>query len=302
MSLRILHIDTGRELRGGQRQVLLLMRGLREAGHESVLLARENSPLWRSAVENDLFVHDVKMRNVRKHSSRADVVHAHDARSHTIAALAATRAFLVSRRVAFPVSRTFASRWKYGRAARFLAVSECVAQELQTAGVPAGKIDIVFDGVEPAPAVAEWGIDYPAVALASADPRKGRDLVEQAAAAAKIPVHYSSDLARDLRHASMFVYITRSEGLGSAALLAMSMGIPVIASRVGGLPEAIIDGESGILVSNDSGEIARAMQRVIANTAAAESLIANARVRVRKLFSREQLVERTLSAYRRVLA
>jgi glycosyltransferase involved in cell wall biosynthesis len=301
VSLRVLHIDTGRELRGGQRQVLLLMKGLREAGHESVLLARENTPLWRAAVENDLFVHDVKMRNVRKHSGPADVVHAHDARSHTIAALAAKRAFLVSRRVAFPVSRTFASRWKYGRAARFLAVSECVAQQLQAAGVPAGKIEVVFDGVEPA-AAAEWGIDYPAVALASADPSKGRDLVEQAAAAAKIQVHYSSDLARDLRRASMFVYITRSEGLGSAALLAMSMGIPVIASRVGGLPEAIVDGASGILVSNDSSEIARAMQGVLENTALTEGLIANARARVAKLFSSEQLVERTLSAYRRVLA
>ena len=301
MSLRVLHIDTGRELRGGQRQVLLLMKGLREAGHESVLLARENTPLWRAAVENDLLVHDVKMRNIRKHSSAVDVVHAHDARSHSIAALAAKRAFLVSRRVAFPVSRTFASRWKYGRAARFLAVSECVAQQLQAAGVPTGKIEVVFDGVEPA-AAAEWGIDYPAVALASADPSKGRDLVEQAAAAAKIQVHYSSDLARDLRRASMFVYVTRSEGLGSAALLAMSMGIPVIASRVGGLPEAIVDGASGILVSNDSSEIARAMQGLLENTALTEGLIANARARVAKLFSSKQLVERTLSAYRRVLA
>ena len=302
MSLRILHIDTGRELRGGQRQVLLLMKGLREAGHESLLLAGENTPLWRAAVENDLLVHDVKMRNVWKHSGSVDVVHAHDARSHTIAALAVKRAFLVSRRVAFPVSRTFPSRWKYGRAARFLAVSECVAQQLQAAGVPGRQIEIVFDGVELAAAAAEWGIDYPAVALASADPGKGRELVEQAAAAAEIPVHYSSDLARDLRRASMFVYITRSEGLGSAALLAMSMGIPVVASRVGGLPEAIIDGESGILVSNERGEIARAMRRVVENAASTQTLIGNARARVAKFFSREQLVERTLSAYRRVLA
>jgi glycosyltransferase involved in cell wall biosynthesis len=100
----------------------------------------------------------------------------------------------------------------------------------------------------------------------------------------------------------MFVYITRSEGLGSAALLAMSMGIPVVASRVGGLPEAIIHGHSGLLVSNDSGEIARAMRRVLEDTASTQTLIANARERVAKLFSREQLVERTLSAYRRVLA
>jgi len=126
--------------------------------------------------------------------------------------------------------------------------------------------------------------------------------VEQAAAAAEIPVHYSSDLARDLRRASMFVYITRSEGLGSAALLAMSMGIPVVASRVGGLPEAIIDGESGILVSNESGEIARAMRQVVENAPSTQRLIGNARARVAKFFSREQLVERTLSAYRRVLA
>jgi glycosyltransferase involved in cell wall biosynthesis len=301
VSLRILHIDTGRELRGGQRQILLLMKGLREAGHESVLLARENTPLWRAAVENDLLVYDVKLRNLRKHSGCADVVHAHDARSHTIAALAVKRAFLVSRRVAFPVSRTFASRWKYGRAARFLAVSECVAQQLHAAGVPPGKVEVVFDGVEPV-AEAEWKIDYPAVALASADPGKGRDLVEQAAAAAEIPVHYSSDLTRDLRHASMFVYITRSEGLGSAALLAMSMGIPVVASRVGGLPEVIIEGESGILVSNDSGEIARAMRQVLENAASTQIMIDNARARVTKFFSREQLVERTLSAYRRVLA
>ena len=105
-----------------------------------------------------------------------------------------------------------------------------------------------------------------------------------------------------MRRASMFVYITRSEGLGSAALLAMSMGIPVVASRVGGLAEAIVDGDSGILVSNESAEIARAMRRVVENAASTQVLIANAALRVAKFFSREQLVERTLSAYRRVLA
>jgi hypothetical protein len=41
---------------------------------------------------------------------------------------------------------------------------------------------------------------------------------------------------------------------------------------------------------------------VLENTASTEGLIANARARVAKLFSSEQLVERTLSAYRRVLA
>jgi glycosyltransferase involved in cell wall biosynthesis len=300
--VRVLHIDMGREMRGGQRQVLLLMKGLREAGHESILLARENGPLWRAAVEADFVVYGAKLRHIRKHSERADVVHAHDARSHTAAALAARRNFVVSRRVAFPVSRSRISRWKYGRAAHFLAVSQCAADQLLAAGIASAKIDVVFDGVEPAARAAEWSIEYPAVALASSDPHKGRDLVEQAAGAAGIPVHYSSDLEKDLRRASMFVYITRSEGLGSAALLAMSLGIPVVASHVGGLPEVILDGESGILVANQSAEIARAMRRLIEDTASTQRLIGNARLRVEKLFSRERLVERTLGAYRRALA
>ena len=100
----------------------------------------------------------------------------------------------------------------------------------------------------------------------------------------------------------MFVYITRSEGLGSAALLAMSMGIPVVASHVGGLPEAIADGESGILVENDATQIACAMRRMLEDSAFAKRCIAFARVRVEELFSRERLVERTLNAYRKVLA
>jgi len=301
VSVRVLHIDLGREMRGGQRQVLLLMRGLREAGHESILLARENAALWRAAVDADFVVHAGKWSNLRKHSKSADVVHAHDARSHTVAAVAISGKFVVSRRVAFPVSRTRVSRWKYSRAARYLAVSQCAAEELLAAGVPPRKIDVVFDGVESPVGAAQWGIDYPAVALASTDPGKGRELVEQAAVAAGIPVHYSSDLERDLRRASMFVYITRSEGLGSAALLAMSMGIPVVASRVGGLPEAIADGESGILVENDTAQIAGAMRRMVEDNTFAKRCIAGARMRVEKLFSRERLVERTLSAYRKVL-
>ena len=74
------------------------------------------------------------------------------------------------------------------------------------------------------------------VALSLEDPAKGRDLVERAAVAAGVPIVLSQDLNADLQNASLFLYISRSEGLGSAALLAMSLGVPVIASRVGGLP------------------------------------------------------------------
>jgi phosphohistidine swiveling domain-containing protein len=300
--LHILHIDTGREMRGGQHQVLLLLNGLREAGHESILLARAKSPLWSAAAALKFPVYGAGIKHIWQYSKNADVVHAHDARAHTAAAVASKCKFVVSRRVAFPPRRSIASTWKYQRPARFLAVSQFVARELESAGIQKEKIDIVYDGVEPQQATEVWNPDYPAVALASRDVKKGRDLVEQAAEFARVSVVFSEDLVRDFRRALMFVYITRSEGLGSAALLAMNMGIPVIASRVGGLAEVVADGVSGILVQNDAHEIARAMRSILDQPSFARQLIAEARARIAECFTLGHLVRGTLLSYKRALA
>lgn len=300
--MRVLHIDTGAEMRGGQNQVLLLLRGLREAGHESVLMARENGPLAERAAAAGFLVHPAETKRLWTLSSRPEIVHAHDARAHTMAAIAARRKFVVSRRVAFPVRRSVASHWKYRRASRFLAVSQFVAKELLAAGIRKDKIDVVYDGVEMRPVAIEWNSENPVIALASRDPRKGRDLVEHAAALAKINAVFSDDLAADLRRASLFVYITRSEGLGSAVLLAMSMGVPVIASCIGGLTEIFADGISGIFVHNDPAEIAAAMRRVLEDETLARALAENARARIAECFTKEHLVRGTLACYQRALA
>ena len=47
--MRILHLDAGKELRGGQHQVLRLIAGLAAAGVESTLLARADAPLYEEA-------------------------------------------------------------------------------------------------------------------------------------------------------------------------------------------------------------------------------------------------------------
>jgi hypothetical protein len=303
--VRILHIDMGKEMRGGQHQVMLLLNELKAAGHESVLLARVDGALWKAARAENFLVYPATLRMLWRHSGAAAIVHAHDARGHTLAALVSRRRFVVSRRVAFPVKRGPASRWKYARAARFLAVSRFVAGELERAGIDLEIIDVVFDGVRSSVETGErqvWDSKCPAVALASADPRKGRDLVEQAAQRAGIPIVFSADLERDFQCASMFVYITRSEGLGSAALLAMRMGVPVIASRVGGLPEIVEDGESGILVDNDIEQIANAMQRLQADEPLARTFVERGRLRIENVFAGQHLVQRTLESYRRALA
>ena len=275
--MRILHVDTGRELRGGQRQVLLLLEGLRAAGEDCLLLARPGSPLFQTASAAGLPVYPASLLALRQHSKVSDIVHAHDARAHTLAALGARSRFVVSRRVAFPVKRSLLSQWKYRQAARFLAVSQFVGAELERGGIPKSKIDIVYDGVQRDFTPASWNPGNPAVALASFDPGKGRDLVTEAARLAGCSVIYSNDLPKDLIHASMFLYMTRAEGLGSAALLAMSMGVPV-------------------------NEIAAAIGRVREDFILGQTLIERGKKRVGELFTAQGMVEGTRASYRRALA
>lgn len=304
--MHILHIDLGRELRGGQRQVLLLMRGLREAGHTCELLARPDGPLWQEAAALQFPLTAAGLRATAGRSRLADLVHAQDARAHTLAALASRQVFVVSRRVAFPVQAGVLSRWKYSRARRFLAVSQFVADQLAAAGIPRQKIDVVYDGVPLPGTFAGHGTDavrdFLIVAPDSSDPGKGRALAQQAAHLAGLPILFSNDLGRDLPRASVFLYLTSSEGLGSAVLLAMALGIPVVASRIGGLPEAIVQESSGLLVENDPPAIARALERLRGDRPFAADLAANARSRFLQTFTASHMVEATLAAYRRALA
>lgn len=288
-------------MRGGQRQVLLLMQALQKAGHECALLARRNAPLWQAAAETGFETHAANLINIWRYSIRSHLVHVHDAHAHTLASIASRSRFVASRRVAFAVGRSPLSQWKYARARRYLAVSHFVAEQLIQGGIPNEWIDVIYDAIEPTDSSDEWNPLHPAVGLASSDPQKGQDLVVEAARMAGLKLVLSDALSEDFRRASMFVYITRSEGLGSAALLAMSMGVPVIASRVGGLPEVIEDGVSGVLVENDSAEIASAMKRIVQDPGQARALIENAKARVAVRFTPNHLLAATLASYRRAL-
>src|SRR5436305_6619624 len=181
-------------MRGGQYQVMLLLDGLRESGHDSVLLARENSPLWQAAASAGYHVARAGVRHVWSWSRRSAIVHAHDARAHTLAAIGSTKKFVVSRRVAFPAKRTVLSRWKYSRATAYLAISDYVANELRNAGVQPARIEIVHDGVAQQPIAEDWDPTFPVVALESADPGKMGALIAEAAALAGVEVVYSRDL------------------------------------------------------------------------------------------------------------
>jgi hypothetical protein len=298
--LRTLHIDTGVEMRGGQWQVLYLMRGLAAQGHGVRLLAPRGSPLLQAALAQQLDARPLRITSLVSASAGVDLIHAHDARAHTLALLVG-KPLAVSRRVAFPVRRYLPSRWKYRQPAYFIAVSEYVKRTVLDAGVDEARIGVVYDGVPVAP-LAKRQERSGVLALDSEDPGKGKRIIEQAATLAGIPVGFSRNLSRDLPEAAVFVYITDLEGLGSAALLAMANGVPVIASNVGGLPEIVEDGVTGLLTSNEPEAVARQIRRLLADQSLAMRLAAGARTRVEKEFSTERMVNETVRVYERMVA
>lgn len=295
--MRVLHLDLGREARGGQWQALHLMRAMRAQGEDARLLARPGTMLLEEAKLLGMETGAASPWRLRRWSRWADVVHAHDARAHTACALWSGAPFVVSRRVAFPVKRGLLSKWKYARAAMFLAVSRAAAAELQKAGVPAARIRVVYDA---APLPAQPGRrDGGAVALASSDPLKGRPVIE----AAQAGIEFASNLLAALAHARVFVYITASEGLGSAALAALAHGVPVVASRVGGLPEIVRHEQTGLLLEqNDPALLRAAVLRLLGDDEFAGRLGAAGRRMVELEFTIERMLERTLAAYREVIS
>ncbi len=293
--MRVLHLDSGKQMRGGQWQVLRLIEGLTAAGVESTLLARRGSPLFAAARGKGWSTEPLAIKRAFALAATHDLVHAHDARSHTLAALLPTIPLVVSRRVAFPIR----SRWKYRRARMLIAVSEFVQSVMQEGGVPPEKMAVVHDGV---PLLDQrWGTAV--LALDNrADREKGAALAAEAARLAAVPLQWTTDLERDITQAGMFVYISHSEGLGSAVLLAMSAGVPVIASRVGGLPELVRHGETGLLVDNSVEAIAAAIHSLVERPDFAACLGQAARRIVAEHFTAEDMVRRTMEIYEQVLA
>jgi len=289
--MKTLHLDTGREMGGGQWQVLYLMERLKDA----TLMAPEGSPLREHFTGR---IERLSFRNLRKRARDFEMVHAHDARAHGLAvmaraAMAGIAPLVVSRRVGFPVKRTVASRWKYARADGYFAVSKFVATRLESAGVSSEKIRVIYDGVPiPKPSHPQPGR---VVALSN----KGARIVQAAANSLRIPIQMTSDLWQDLSTASIFLYVSEMEGLGSAALAAMACGVPVIASGVGGLPEIVEHERTGLIVKND--ELEGALRRLLNHPTLAAEMGRRGRDRVIGNFSVEKMVARTERAYQEIL-
>ena len=111
-----------------------------------------------------------------------------------------------------------------------------------------------------------------------------------------------ADFADYLKHADAFLLPSESESFGVAALEALSCGVPVVAYRVGGVPE-VVDEESGRLVEPfDVAALSAATIEILTDSGLREEMGRAARARVEETFRREPALTRYESHYREVLA
>jgi glycosyltransferase involved in cell wall biosynthesis len=115
---------------------------------------------------------------------------------------------------------------------------------------------------------------------------------------------FRSDVPDLLRAMDCFVLAsTRTEGVPQSLLQAFAAGVPAVASDIGGIPEVITDGETGILVKpDDPAALASAIEAVLGNPAAAATRARAARTLVEERFSHVAAVTRLLALYDEVLA
>ena len=227
---------------------------------------------------------------------------------------------------------------------RYFAVSRDVAGRLASSfGIPAAKLRVVYNGIDPGPFDAPvspvlraelTGGTSRAVVLTSARLAAQKGLDTLLAAAALVPdavfviagdgpdravletrarglgiaerVRFLGprpDVPQLLAVADLFVLPSLFEGLPLAVLEAMAAAKPVVASRIGGTDEAVVESVTGLLVPpSDPGALAGAIRTVLADPQLALRLGAAGRARVIETFSAERMVQAVEASYGELLA
>jgi glycosyltransferase involved in cell wall biosynthesis len=268
---------------------------------------------------------------------RADVAHLHTFASQVVGTRAAARTGArvlrtehSTRAFVDPTCWPF-SRWSLARAGACVAVSEHVRRvAIRRAPWAAARMGVVYNGVDVdrfAPQRGARTADPTFVLSGRLERRKGADLAVEAIA--RVPgarlvvvgdggersaleararalgvsdrVHFHGHLA-DVRpvvrtaHAALCA--SRQEGLGVALLEAMAMALPVVGFAVGGVPEIVEDGVTGMLCRGaDAAALSAVMQEAVRSQARLEAMGDAARQRVCARFSSAAMCAGYASAY-----
>ncbi len=356
--MKILHVETGRHLYGGARQVVYLIQGLRRRGVESVLVCTEGSAiadalrpvvdrLFEIKLSGDLDIGLIRRLRRIIRRERPDIVHLHSRRGAEILGGLAARTskvkVVLSRRVDNPQS-PWLVHLKYRLYHRVITISEGIYQVLLREGVKEDKLRCVRSAVGPevfeVRCDREWfrhsfGLADGAIVLAviaQLIPRKGHRFLLQAMPellrtfpqmrlllfgqgalehALKQQVAalglqqkvtfagFRTDLPRILPCLDLLVHPALMEGLGIALLQAAGAGVPIVAVNAGGMPEAVRDGENGLLAPpGDSPALAHAISRLLSDPALMRRMGQAGRELIEREFSVARMVEGNLQVYR----
>ena len=346
--MRIVHVASGREWRGGQRQVWLLARELQTRGVSQIVVTTSASELSHRLSQAGVPVQPATWQvgldprvlpALFTELHGPALVHAHDAHALTLGGVGAWFSrcpLVVTRRVTFPLRR----RFFWGRACRIIVISRAVKEALIRDGIDDSKLVLIPSALDPAvPAAAAVDLrtrlrvshkGQLAVALGSLTPEKDHLTLIQAASrlVQDLPdlrwvivgegpmeerlqqrirelgvqdrmhlVGGLQDPHQALTEADVFVLSSTSEGFGSSVLAAMARGVPVVATRVGGVPDLLANG-SGILLEPQSPDaLAGAVRLVLSDSVLREGLAQKARAELPK-YTTSAMAERVLSVYR----
>lgn len=297
-------------------------------------------PTGAIPMAGDWDVRAARRIRARMRAWNVDLVHAHDARSHALAMIAllgrTELPLIVTRRVAF-TPRSI--KLKYGpRVTRFIAISRAVKDSMVSAGIDASRIVVIHSGIAPKKEItprdwrAELGWHDDAVICGMAGAmtlEKGSALLPEIARALSLDDRrilkivllggekaglseiegltvYAAGFVDDIDPAmaglDILLHPSSTEGLGTALIDAMALGVPPIAFEVGGIPEAVENGVSGILVrSGDTAALAEQLARLARDPVRRESLAKNARLRAQQ-FDAGRMTRETEAVYKQVLS
>jgi glycosyltransferase involved in cell wall biosynthesis len=351
VTARVVHVASGREWRGGQRQVWLLARELARAGKiDQVVVTGARSELAERLAQAGVRVRAVPWTAgldprmlpavVGELRGGPSLVHAHDAHAVTLGGLAAAlagRPLVATRRVDFHLRR----RGFWARAERVIAISRAVADVLVADGIAPERIAVVHSGIAldelrrtPRLGVRDrLGLPPGATVAANVAALVGhKDHATLLRAAAQLAGRFPSlhwvvagegpergplerlraDLGLDGRvhllghipeparlvaDSDLFVMSSREEGLGTAVLDAMALGIPVASTAAGGLPEMLQDGAGVLAPPRNPDALADAVARLLEEPGLARSVSERASVAVAR-FTAERMAEAVGSVYR----
>lgn len=364
-SISSLHVNSSRVWRGGERQTLLLVEGLRARGHDASIACPPGAPLADRARHLGIPTHEMPMRNeldlrgifaLRRllRRSKPQLLQLHTGHAHTLGVLARgfrnKPAVIVNRRVDFSIHRSGTpgfTRLKYALGVDlYIAISAAIERVLISDGIDSNRIQVVNSGVPPLPQAlssrqelrARSGIPDDAIVVGTIGeltPHKGHIHLLRALVHLRNreqPVHlvivgggkdgnllaeearksgtdaklhlvgFQQDVPGWLSSFDIFAMPSVEEGLGTSVLDAMLAGLPVVASAVGGIPEAIIDGECGILVPpGEARLLAEAIDQLIDQPDLAQQYSRAAKLRVEDHFSAESMIEGTLEVHQQLL-